>query len=101
MMKTGTTSKKLLMALLLIVIVIPVFTMGGCPYNNDFSNESLLKDYNKNYAKWSWQERYQHAVLIEPAAMLEQVEFSWLDLPVDKIEVTDAASGSTGACSDH
>ncbi|HEX75742.1 MAG TPA: hypothetical protein G4O12_04075 [Dehalococcoidia bacterium] len=58
----------------------------GNPYETVFF--LMLVDYKKNYANWTWDKRYEKAARIEAVAIMANIEFHWLDLPVDKIEVT-------------
>jgi hypothetical protein len=97
--------RRLLLLFSLVIVIVPVFNIGGCwtPYMSDL--EFMKAVYYANYVHWSWEQRYSAAVLIEFAAISEGSDFSLLDLPTENIEVNDSAgadSGGTsgGGCSD-
>jgi len=79
---------RLLIATLLVMTIVISMTGGGCPNPYEGTFGLKLAEYYKNYANWSWDERYQKAKQIEGYAVLADIEFSWLDLPVEKIELT-------------
>ena len=58
-----------------------------------------LVNYHKNYANWSWEKRWEEAQRLHGFAVLGQIRkkdgtpWTWLDLPVEKIEVSDTGGG--------
>jgi hypothetical protein len=86
------------LALLIVAIVILALTIGGC-VKPDEAYKTMRGLYERNYANWSWEKRFEAALDIELSAIIAGIEFSWLDLPYEKIQVNDAAGG-TSTCTD-
>ena len=92
-------TKRFMILLILILVIVPLFNIGGCKKTWAGVHTVLKNGYEKKYADWNWEQRYAAAELLNISAYYGDVEFSWLDLPVEKIKVDDAVS--TTPCGDH
>ena len=89
-------TKQFLVLLILVLVIVPLFNIGGCGQHNWANQYKVTKQiYKAKYGDWTWEKRYKTMRIMELQAMLGGEEFNWLDLPVEKIQVTDTP-GETG-----
>ena len=94
-------TKRILILLILVLVIVLLSNMVGC--SKAFwalQYKGMRNLYERDYGKWSWEKRYGAIEYMGLAAALGGEEFDWLDLPVEKIKVDDAA-GVTPTCGDH
>jgi hypothetical protein len=91
--------RRFLVLFILVLVIVPLFNMGGCYEGAASIHKKLKKQYEEDYGTWNWEKRFNMMVALDITAALGDVEFNWLDLPVEKIQVNDSAGADAGGAS--